>query len=86
MIGIIHGLYQPFFAVNQHDKTYGAREHTEDTENHSGTPSCVGHGEGTGVGDANCDGKIIRRKLSLIGRLREQLVAIRGFGLRQTVL
>ena len=30
--------------------------------------------------------KIIRRKLSLIGRLREQLVAIWGFGFRQAVL
>ena len=47
----IHGLHQPFLAVNQHCKTYGAREHTQDTENHSGIHSCVGHGEGAGVGE-----------------------------------
>ena len=82
----IHGLHQPFLAENQHGKTYGAREHTQETENHSGIHSCVGHCEGAGVGDANRKSKIVRRQLSLIDGFFQQLVPVRGFGFRQAVL
>ena len=71
---------------NQHRKTNGAGNQTENAENHSGIRSCVGHGEGAGVGDANCDGKIVRRQFPLIGGFFQQLVPVRGFGFRQAVL
>jgi len=86
MMGSIHGLHQPFLAVNQHGKTYSARDHTEDTENHSGITSCVGHGKGAGVADTNRKRKIVRRQRTFIGSFVQKFVALRCFGFRQAVL
>ena len=80
-----HGL-RLLFVINQKPQTAEGRDHAENSENHPGSVSGIGHGEGTGVGDTNRKGKIVRRQLTFISGFVQQFVTLRGFCFRQAVL